>query len=132
MKSGGIPEPQQNTTHIFHSVSFIADPTQQPEVLCTGGAWLEVTQLCLPCLSSSVRSWEDGRFWCENINLSQSSPCIWRRSQFPPVATRSRTDCILLLLVALFVPGEALLVEGYYYLRTFVVGLLGEHQVSLL
>lgn len=48
------------------------------------------------------------------------------------MVTSSRTDCILLLLITLFVPGEALLVEGYYYLRTFVIGFLGEHQISLL
>lgn len=50
---------------------------------------------------------------------------------FPPSPMHSRTDSILLLLVAVFVPGEALLIEGYNYLWALMIGLLGEHEIGL-
>lgn len=44
----------------------------------------------------------------------------------------SRTDSILFLLVTIFMPGETLLVECYYYLWALMIGLLGKHKISLL
>lgn len=51
---------------------------------------------------------------------------------FPPEVMRSRADRILLLFVTVFMPGETFLIEGYNYLWALMIGLLGEHEISLL
>lgn len=62
-------------------------------------------------------------------SLTQGCPCS---GAFPLEATHSRADRVLLLLVAIFVPGETLLVEGYDYLWALMIGLLGEHEISFI
>lgn len=67
--------------------------------------------------------------------LTQGSPLQWRRfpvNLLPPEVMHSHTDCILLLLVTVFVPGETLLIEGYDYLWALMIGFLGEHEISLI
>lgn len=63
--------------------------------------------------------------WLEIVPAVEEGP-------FPPEAKRSCADCILLLLVTVFVPGEAFLIEGYDYLWALMIGLPGKHKISLL
>lgn len=71
---------------------------------------------------------DEGGFRCGKKKcLTQGCPCS---GAFP--LENSRADGILLLLVAVFMPGQTLLVKGYDYLWALMIGLLGKDEISLI
>lgn len=65
----------------------------------------------------------------ENKKSNRMFSLQWR---FPPEALPSSTNGILLLLVTVFMPSEALLVEGYDDLWTLMIGLLGKNEIRFI
>lgn len=49
-----------------------------------------------------------------------------------PEEINSSTDCILLLLVTVFMPGETFFIESYDNLWALVIGILCKHKIGLI
>lgn len=108
------------------------DPFQQSGTLCSNGACTEITQTSPPslCHDRARGNVKSGSFGCEKC-LTEGLSLQRRRSRVLLRLMPSCTDSVLLLLVAVFMPGETFLIESYDNLWTLMIGLLGKNEISL-